>query len=258
MRIILLIALSLIVSCTTTSSFNDTAFAYEYNAELVQQKPIKNVVLAPMSLGAPVRTYLQDAERKTRNMVKDYLESNGYNVLPNYQFENARKQAARTYGDFYDPSTGKIDTNAWRATMVLIGEKLRTETNADAVIFADLIEHDVQHTPSLTHYARWYGVTRKPHLIGAGSGVPVDFNWSQPIKAASLMVTIYNMDLVRVFTSRGGLDTLEGVDTKRANPTFKRVKKLLKYDSHIEEGIELAFHPLIKMDNYPGQASKEK
>lgn len=253
MRIILLIGLILIASCTTTSSYNETTFAYEYNVELVQEKPIRNVVLAPMSLGAPVRSYLEGPERKTRAMVKDYLQSNGYNVLPNYQFENARKQAARTYGDFYDPSTGKIDTTAWRATMVLIGEKLRTETEADAIIFADLIEHDVQHTPSLTHHARWYGVTRKPHLIGAGAGVPVDFNWSQPIKAASLMVTIYNVDLSRVFTSRGGIDTLEGVDTKRSNPSFKRLKKLLKYDGHIEQGIELAFHPFVKMDDYPGK-----
>jgi hypothetical protein len=28
---------------------------------------------------------------------------------------------------------------------------------------------------------------------------------------------------------------------------------MLENDSHIEEGIELAFHPFIVMPNYPGQ-----
>ena len=258
MRIILLIALSLLVSCSATSTFNDTAFPYEYNDALVAEKPIKNVVLAPVSLGAPAPSYLRASERKVRAMVRDYLKSQGYNVLPDYTFENAWKQASRTYGDVYDPTTGKIDANAWRAAMVTVGEKLRNETDADAIVFADLFEHNVQHSSGITHYARWYGVARKPHIIGAGDSVAAEFNWSQPIKAASLMVTIYNVDMVRVFTSRGGLDTLEGVNTKRADTAFVRLKKLLKYDGNIEEGIELAFHPFIKMDDYPGKPQATK
>ena len=253
MRIILLICLSLLVSCSTTPSYNDTVFAYQYNAALVKQKPIKKVVLAPVSLGAPAPSYLQKPERKVKSMVRDYLQNHGYEILPAYTFTNAWKQAQRTYGDVYDPSTGKINANAWRAAMLLVGEKLRKETDADAIVFADLIEHNIQHSGGITHYARWYGVARKPHTIGALDSVPSDFNWSQQIKAASLVVTIYNVDLERVFTSRGGLDTLEGIDGKRSPPAYVRLKKPLDYDSNIEEGIELAFHPFIAMDDYPGR-----
>ncbi|WP_145999263.1 hypothetical protein [Oceanicoccus sp. KOV_DT_Chl] len=185
-------------------------------------------------------------------MVKDYLKSNGYKILPNYHFENAWQQASRTYGDVYDPSTGKINVNAWRGAMITTGELLREQTDADIIIFADVIEHDVQHSGSMQHYARWYGVTRKPALQGAGSGVPIGFDWTQQIKGASIMVTIYDVNLKRIFTSRGGIDTLQAVDMKSANPSFIRRKNLLKSDNNIEEGIEIAFHPFIPMKNYPG------
>ncbi len=257
MRIILFVGVALILStitsCSSSGGYNPTVFDYGYDQERIASKPIKKVILAPVSMGAPAPSYLQKRERKVKAMVKNYLESNGYQILPNYHFENAWKQASRTYGNVYDPSTGKIDVNAWRGAMITTGEILREQTEADAIIFADLFEHDVQHSNSMKHYARWYGVTRKPALQGAGSGVPIDFDWSQRIKAASLMVTIYDISLTRVFSSRGGIDTLYAVDLKRSNPAFVRRKSLLKSEDHIEEGIELAFHPFITMKKYPGK-----
>jgi hypothetical protein len=254
-RTLLFVVLSLIVStsiisCSSTATYNPTVFPYEYQPT---DKPIKKVILAPVSLGAPPPSHLSNSNSKIKARIKDYLESNGYEILPSYPFENAWKQASRTYGNVYDPSTGKIDINAWRGAMITTGEKLREQTDADAIIFADVFEHEVQHDFSMNHYARWYGITRKPSLQGSGTGVPLDFNWGQQIKAASLMVTIYDLNLTRIFNSRGGIDTLESVDLKRATPAFVRSKKLLKNDDHIEEGIELAFHPFIVMQQYPGE-----
>jgi hypothetical protein len=249
----MLIALALTVSCSTSTTYNPSVYEYNYDTELIAKKAIKKVILAPVNLGAPPPSHLRKGERKVRAMVKNYLISNGYEVLPDYQFVNAWKQASRTYGNVYDPTTGKIDINAWRGAMVTTGKILREQTDADAVIFADLFEHDTQHSYSMKHYARWYGVTRKPSLQGAGNGVPADFNWGQQIKAASLMVTIYDVNLTQVFSSRGGIDTLHAIDIKRSNPAFVRRKKLLKSENHIEEGIELAFHPFITMESYPGK-----
>ncbi|MCP3906630.1 MAG: hypothetical protein GY712_01260 [Oceanicoccus sp.] len=257
MRIILLAALALtlsfVVSCSSSGGYNPTVFEYRYNQEKIAAKPIKKVILAPVSMGIPAPSYLRKREGKVKAMVRDYLESNGYEILPNYHFENAWKKASRTYGTVYDPSTGKIDMNAWRGAMITTGELLREQTEADAIIFADLFEHEVQHSNSMKHYARWYGVTRKPALKGSGSGVPLDFNWSRNIKAASLMVTIYDINLTPVFSSRGGIDTLYAVDLKRSTPAFVRRKSLLKSEGHIEEGIQLAFHPFIIMEDYPGK-----
>lgn len=257
MRIILtllslLIASSLIVSCATQSVYNDTVFPFDYNEDLAARKPIKNVIVAPVSLGVPAPSYLEFKQRVIRQMVADYLRDNGYNVLPDYQFENAWLQASRTYGDVYDPTTGRIDANAWRAAMVTVGQQLREQTQADAIVFADLFTHDVQHSSGFSHYARFYGVARKPVIKGGATTLPAEFNWSETVKAASLMVTIYNVDLERVFTSRGGIDTLDEIDSRRATPSFVRRKNFLKSEAFAEEGIALAFHPFIPMDNYPG------
>lgn len=253
MRIILLATLSLLVSCGVTSTiYNPTVFEYTYAQEAIAVTPVKKVVLAPVSLGAPPPSHLRKGSRKVKAMVKNYLESNGYKILPDYHFDNAWKQAARTYGDVYDPNSGKVDVNAWKGAMITVGEILREQTDADAIVFADVFEHDVQHSDSMQHYARWYGVTRKPAFKGSSDGMPVGFQWSQKIAAASLMVTIFDVNLNRIFSSRGGIDTLYAVSLKSATPSYVRRKKLLSNDDNIEEGIELAFHPFITMKKYPG------
>jgi len=252
-RIILLAALALVVSCSSSSSYNETTFPYSYDQTNLINKTPKKVILAPVNLGVPTPSYLAKAERKTKAMVRDYLKSNGFEILPDYLYENAWQKAIRTYGNVYDPSTGKIDVNAWRGAMITVGEVLREQSDADLIIYADLIDHDVQHSNGMQHYARWYGVTRKPALQGSGTGVPMDFEWTQRIKAASLLVSIYDINLNPVFASRGGIDTLYAINMKSSNPVFVRRKKLLSNDSYIEEGIEIAFHPFIKMKGYPGK-----
>lgn len=255
MRIILIffsiLVVSVITSCATQIVDNDTVFPYDYNDALVERKPIKKVIVAPVSLGVPAPSYLDFKQRKVREMVAEYLSDNGFTVLPNYIFENAWLQASRSHGNIYDPTTGRIDANAWRAAMMIVGERLREQTDADAIVFADLFTHDAQHGSGFSHYARFYGVARKPVIKGGATTLPAEFNWSETVKAVSLMVTVYTVDLERVFTSRGGIDTLDEIDSRRATPSFVRRKNFLKSENFVEEGIRLAFHPFVEMDNYP-------
>ncbi len=252
MRIILSILLFLTVSCSSTSSYNDSVFPYQYDEKKVAEQPIKKVILATESLGIPPPSYLRTGQRRTRHMAKQYLLDHGFIVLPDYHFDNAWKQSLRTYGSAYDPSTGRIDSGAWRAAMITTGQAVRENTDADAIIFVDVFEHETSHGYGMKHYARFYGINRRPSLKGPGSGVPLDFEWNQPIKAASVMVTIYDINLNRIFASRGGIDTLAAIDMKSSNPSFIRKKKLLDDEDDIEKGLELAFHPFIVMKNYPG------
>jgi hypothetical protein len=250
----LLVIASTISACSSTiTGYNPTVFPFRYAQEAVNETKIKRVILAPVSIGAPVRSHLRKAERKTKAVIKAYLRSNGYEILPNYQFDNAWKQANRTYGNVFDPSTGKVNADAWRATMVTVAEKLRAETQADAIIFADIIVHETTHSIGQNHYAKWYGVTRKPSIKGAGNGIPMDFDWSQPVRAASLQVTVFGVDkLQQLFSSIGGVDTLQTLNLKGSDAGYTRRKKLLSNDKNLEEGIKIAFHPFIPMANYPG------
>ena len=233
---------------------NPTSYDYFIDEAMISKKPIKTVILAPQPLGAPVLSHLRLGEKRVKARVARYLKNNGYQLLPDYHFKNAWNQAKRTYGDPFDPTTGRIDQETWRRVMITTGKTLRDQTKVDAIVFADVIEHPAQHSPTNQHYARWLGVTRKPNLVGTGNSIPADFDWSQEVKVASLKVTIYDNNLVNIFTSFGGIDVTQGIDMRSSTPSFIRRKKLLKSDSFIEDGIEIGFHPFIIMDGYPGKS----
>jgi len=252
MRFTWLLVTALLVACSTAPSYNPTAFPYEIEEELVAAAPIKTVIIAPVNIGNPSRNYLQDHEDRIDSMVAAYLKKNGYKVLPSRIFEQAWNTASRVYGNVYDPTTGEINRKAFALTMVAVRDELQESRDIDAIIFTDLLEQEVAFSAGLNHVARWHGVQRKPVLQGPGDGVSAGFDWSRPLTAASLWVNIYNMDLKRMFNSVGGLDTTQAIDTRSSSGRYVRRRSILESEGHIQEGIELAFHPFIPMKNYPG------
>lgn len=251
-RFLLLIAVTVLTACAS-SGLNTVMPTYQYNAEAVQKHPIKKVVIASANVsGEPTRYYLQNAAAHVDDQVKTYLQKHGYVVAPNYLFENAWAQAIRTYGDIYDPTTGKVDATTYRAVMFTTFKTIKETTDIDAVIFTDVVEVNVSHSVGLDHLAQWDGVSRKPKTISASTtAIEAGFNWNQTIKAASLVVTVYSAALEGIFSSRGGMDILEGIDTRGGDTKFSRRKNPLDSDEYVEEGIQIAFHPFIKMKNYP-------
>ncbi len=244
--------IAVLAACASTSH-NPTVFPYEINQTAIAQKPLKKLVIATTNVsGEPTRFYLQKASTRIDEMVKAYLEKHGYQIAPGYVFDNAWNQAVRTYGDMYDPTTGHVDPATWRAVMVTTATTLRDTTDIDAIVFTDVVERDSAHTVGMDHLARWDGVSRKPSMASAGAeGVPEGFDWNQSVKVASLVLTIYSTNMEGLFSSHGGLDTLQTIDTK-GEAKFARRKHVLNDDSDIEEGIEIAFHPFIPMRSYPG------
>lgn len=254
--LLLVAALLLLAGCSSMAP-NNTAFPYQFDPAKLQEKPLKRVIIAtPNFNGEPTRYHLQKAATQIDNRVKAYLESNGYQVAPGYLFDNAWNQAIRTYGEFYDPTTGRVDADTWRAVMVTTAQALREEGDIDGIVFTDLVEHDSAHNIGLDHLAQWYGVSRKPGFYSAGQNSVTDMDWNQTVKVASLHIAVFNIDLEAVFASRGGLDTLQVLDNKGSRTRYVRRKRLLDNDRHIQEGIEIAFHPLIPMKNYPGDQGK--
>lgn len=251
------LALGLFLAACSTVSYNPTVFRYHIDEAALAANPPKRLLLASVNVsGEPTLTMLRNAVPKIDEEVVERLKDEGFKFVPGHLFDNAWNQAIYTYGDFYDPTSGKVDRRNWQAVMASTLASLKQTDEVDAVVFTDLIAHDAQHSGGMNHYARWYGVTRKPATQGAGSGVPVDFNWSQTIKAASLIVTIYDLDGRPLFSSRGGLDTLSAIDMRKPHLGFVRRDKILKNNSFIEEGVQLALHPLVPMDRYPGEERK--
>ena len=158
----------------------------------------------------------------------------------------------RAYGDPVDPTTGKVNMKTFSQIMVNVRDEMRG-LGLDAFVFTDLVELETAFSGGLQHLARWDGVTRKPGLQGPGDGVTADFDWNMLVAVASLQVSIYDMDLQRVFASRGGLDATEAIDTRSSSGRYIRRRQILENDSYIREGIELAFYPFIATDNWPGK-----
>ena len=251
-RFVFLFLTTLLIAGCASQDINTTVYPYEINKELITAQPVKKVIIASINLGTPSRSYLKPAAEDIDGMVTKYLEQHGYEVIPSRHFEAAWRIAERSYGQTYDVSTGKLNRKSQARALQEVSNKLKDEFGIDAIVFTDILEVDINFSASSRHYARWHGVTRKPTLKGTNDGVSLDFDWSKSLKGASLWVSLYNTDLKRLFTSIGGLDTTQAIDTNTEKTRYKRRRSILKSESYNQEGIELAFHPLIPMKRYPG------
>ncbi len=251
--LLLLTALLALAGCSSTEYNAATAFPYQIDKQRLSEHPVKRVIIATTNFsGEPTRYHLQKAAARIDVRVKNYLESNGFQVAPSYLFENAWNQAIRTYGEIYDPTTGRVDAQTWRAVMVTMAKALQEQGGIDAILFTDLIEQDSAHTIGLDHLAQWSGVSRKPSFARAGeTSITSSFDWNQTIKVATLAVNLFDVELKPLFSSRGGLDTLSVIDTGGGETRYVRRKKILANDRAVDEGIALALHPLIPIKNYP-------
>lgn len=242
----------MLLACAGTPSYNPTTFPFELNEERLAQTRLKTVVIPHVNLGAPSRNYLEKEAPRIDGLVSTYLKENGFKVISQREFEQRWNTAVRAFGDPVDPTTGKVNMRTFAEIMQSVRDQMRDEFNLDAFVFTDLIELEVPFSGGLKHVARWDGVTRKPSLQGGGSGVSVDFDWNKPAAVSSLQVSIFDMELQRVFFSRGGMEATDAIDTRSSTGGFTRRRNILENEGQVMEGIQLAFHPLIEMKQWPG------
>ena len=76
-----------IAACSSTPTYNASVFPYEIDQEELAKTELKRLVIASINLGGPSRRYLQEMAPSIDKAVADYLEDNGYKVLPQRRFE---------------------------------------------------------------------------------------------------------------------------------------------------------------------------
>ncbi len=246
-----LLATGLVLSaCAGAPEYNPTTFAYEMPDQGQAANSIKTVVIPHVNLGPPSRNYLDEVAPRIDADVADYLKEHGYKVIPQREFEQRWNTAVRIYGNPVDPSTGRTNMKSFSLIMQDVRDSMVKDFNLDGFVFTDLIEVEVPFSGGLKHVARWDGVSRKPAVQGPGNSVSADFDWNKLAAAASLQVAIFDKDLKRIFFSRGGLDATDAIDTRTER--YARRRSVLENEGNIKEGIELAFHPFIVMEDWPG------
>ena len=244
---------TLLVACSSTPTYNPTTFAYQIDQARLDEHPVKTVIIAHVNLGTQSRNYLEKEAPRIDAQVASYLKEQGLKVLPQREFEQYWNAAERAYGNPVDPTNGKLNRKTFAQIMHQVRDQLAEKHKLDAFIFTDLVELEVSFSGGLKHLARWDGVTRTPSLQGPGDGVSADFDWNMLAAVVSLQVTIYDMDLQPLFSSRGGIDATDAIDARSSKGRYIRRRSIMENEANILEGIRLAFHPFIQMDDWPGK-----
>ncbi|MBT5292530.1 MAG: hypothetical protein HOL40_02260, partial [Cellvibrionales bacterium] len=241
----------LLCACQTTS-FNDTSYPFVINNEKMAEQAVDKVIIAHVNLGSPSKHYLKNYEKTIDKEVIAQLESAGYTVESNALFRKAWRDATRKYGEPFNPVTSQVNARAFQRVIYTAINTLKEQTDIKAVVFTDLIERQVAFGHHINRNAKWDGVSRKPKIKGAGTGISQGFDWSQTVPAASLSVTVYHVDGQRLFQSIGGLEVTRQLDpNKGGNGRFVRRDKLFTSQTNVRQGVNFALHPFVKMKGYP-------
>ena len=243
---------ALLVACAGTPTYNPTTFPFEINEEILAANPVKTVVITHVNLGGISRNYLEKEAPRIDTDVTAYLRENGFKVLSQREFKQHWNTAVRAFGDPVDPTSGRVNMKTFAQIMQSVRDQMIKTSDLDAFIFTDLVELEVSFSGGLKHLARWDGVSRKPSLQGPGSGVSADFDWNMQAAVASIQISIYDINLQRLFAGRGGMDATEAIDTRSSKGRYVRRRSILENEDNVMEGIRLAFHPFIEMEDWPG------
>jgi len=247
----LLLTTTLLCACQTTL-FNDTSYPFIINSEKMAEQPVDKVIIAHVNYGSPSKHYLNEYENKIDKEVITQLEAGGYQIESNALFQKAWRDAIRKYGEPFSPVTSQINPRSFQRVIYTAINTLKEQTDIKAVVFTDLIERQVVFGHHINRNAKWDGVSRKPKIKGAGTGISQGFDWSQTVPAASLSVTVYHVDGQRLFQSIGGLEVTRKLDpNKGSNGRFVRRDKLFASQANVRQGVNFALHPFVKMKGYP-------
>jgi hypothetical protein len=209
-------------------------------------------MISPFNFGVPSRNYLSKHESYTDDFVKKYLIEHGIKVTANKPLDVMWKKAKIDYGNIYNPSTGEMTTAYMPMLKTTLTKLFENQPQLDAIVFTNLIESRVQYKNGSTRVAEWNGVRRKVKVEGINDSITDDFNWAQIVDGISIEIYIFNREQQLIHHSAGGIQIAQALKMSSKSGQFIRRNDLLNKDAEINEGIELALHPLIPMKKYPG------
>ncbi len=255
MRLLLLLSLMFVVSCSTNAMKNrkfDTTFDYLIAPEASDKSQLKKVIIANINYSSYTPLYLRKKEHKVDDLIITYLKQHDFEVLTGIQFKQAWAKGVHKHGEYYNPYSASFRRDRFDAILADVLISLKKEYEIDAIIFTDLISKNITFNYKPPHYASWDGVQRRPR-IKTKRKVPRQFNWSFPFSAVSLNLTIIRADNKLLFNSIGGLEVTDDLYIKLGKPVAKRNRGIFQDVPLVKEGIAIALHPFIQMPDYPGK-----
>ena len=117
-----------LLSCASSSGFNETTRINDLKAELLATSDMRKLVITHINLGAPSRNYVERAEPMIDGRVAAYLKANGYAVAPQREFSQRWENAKLVYGDPVDPTTGRVNRKTFAQLVTAVRDQMREQT----------------------------------------------------------------------------------------------------------------------------------
>lgn len=166
---------------------------------------VQKVVLAPTRVVGAV--YLGD-ERLTAidQLLAEKLFGVGYDVVPAVEYARIWQQISRFSGGFYDPFTGELDEDKYRAATDRLFAELAGRFKPDALFYPEIWEVRV---PFSYGEARWAGAVEE---VMGGVG------YSGEINASLLMLVVQDTTGRELYVREAGIELLEYMDEGEFTP----------------------------------------
>lgn len=231
-----------LAACASNSNQTER-YPHFINAEKMHAAASKTVVISPYNLGLPSKSYLKSSETKIDVEVIKQLRAEGFDIADDSVLQSAWRNAIRKFGQPYDQSSGHRNENTLSRIMQFVIKQLKDQGEIDAIVFTDLIERKVTINRNRNNSARWDGKTQRLGIRGSGQ-VDENFDWSQNIPAASLMVVVYSIEGEVLFKGVGGVGLTRIIDSNKSTKRFVKKSSPLFRNDDVKEGVALALYPI--------------
>lgn len=213
--------------------------------EGVDPASVRRVYLAPINATSRLDENLLDGAKRVRGEIREYLEERDVEVVsgPLFDYREAWRasfqgvelsapESTRRGRRGAPPELPPPPAEAVRALFAALGESARFDT----LLIPDLLVRPARLGGTR---ARWDGVYREQESTRS---VP----WTGDTPALSLRIRLFRSDGEMIFEGIGGLDLLFRFNYEKARA--EPVDDLLGVPEHIEEGVSIAFHPFVPID----------
>ena len=134
----------------------------------------------------------------------------------------------------------------FNSCLIKVIAKTKETEKFDGVVFIQLIERPAKLMGDRVY---WDGCSRK--LLDDDGNVITEVSWRGEMNALSLLVQVFNDNHQLVFQNIGAIEFPFELKEEYDSKEFVWKKELQFNQDEIEEGISIAFHPLIYYSKYP-------
>jgi hypothetical protein len=196
---------------------------------------VRTIALAPMLVN-PNAAERATARERIEPLVRARLARGGFEVVPAEVWEGLWRTAAADVGDVFDPVSGKVDDERWKAVEAAVYHELAGAHGVDAVLRLRLDTVDVHLARKNVAYC---GVQDAVYWPGSTFSV---LETATYVLGSCLYAVLLDLDERELYGIRSGVELVETYarQTRAVRPQAERLADA----SRLREAVEATIGPL--------------